>query len=599
MNRKILKAILCCLISLILLTNLFPVYAEQNTKTAYTPQSFIDGIIEYKLTSSGASTIEQWIDGEITKNADSTEWYAIALSQYGNFDFNAYGNALLKYLSDNKVASASSRQKFALALIASGSTDSYIYNTLNDSIGKQGVMSWIFGLHLLNNGYTSNEYSLSAVKQRLLSLQKSDGGWAVIGSYSEIDASAMAIQALAPYYNSDADVKSAIDKALTFLSNRQNSGGDYSSYGVANSESTSQVIVALSSLGIDCETDSRFIKNGNTLFNGIRLYRLSDGSFCHKQGSNSNETATVQVLYSMISYLRMQNGRSPFFLLDARNPEGLKIPNNEETSKPTNTIQNADKVASSDNSDTQPSPKPTSNSAESHTSSEPTKDYPLEPDSDTVSGEQNTNNNSTVNDTSNNSAKKEFKKSSYKLWVSLAIIIVAAAICLLQYFLKKKNIKNLIVIIVITFIAIAFVLFTDFSTKNEYYSNTSSKENAIGTVTISIKCDTIPDKSAEHIPDDGVILNDTELQIKNGDTVYDILLEATAKNKIHLETSGSTQTPYIEGISNIYEYDFGDLSGWMYYVNRISPSVSCGEYKLSAGDKIEFLYTCDMGKGAE
>ena len=52
---------------------------------------------------------------------------------------------------------------------------------------------------------------------------------------------------------------------------------------------------------------------------------------------------------------------------------------------------------------------------------------------------------------------------------------------------------------------------------------------------------------------------------------------------------------YISGIDNLYEFQFGDLSGWMYLVNGETPSVGCGEYKLSDGDTVQWLYTCDIG----
>ena len=53
---------------------------------------------------------------------------------------------------------------------------------------------------------------------------------------------------------------------------------------------------------------------------------------------------------------------------------------------------------------------------------------------------------------------------------------------------------------------------------------------------------------------------------------------------------------YVAGISHLYEFDFGNLSGWMYRVNGFFPDVACGEYQLSDGDRIEWLYTCDLGR---
>ena len=98
------------------------------------------------------------------------------------------------------------------------------------------------------------------------------------------------------------------------------------------------------------------------------------------------------------------------------------------------------------------------------------------------------------------------------------------------------------------------------------------------------------------IPNNGVILSETECVFSNGETVYDILAEITAREKIHLETNGTGASVYIEGIGNVYEFEYGDLSGWEYFVNGERPSVSCGEYELKDGDKIEWKYTLTLGE---
>lgn len=84
----------------------------------------------------------------------------------------------------------------------------------------------------------------------------------------------MALQALAPYYNTREDVKEAVDKAVNHLSQAQGTDGSY-----GNPEATSQVIVALCTLGIDPDQDDRFIKVGSSLVDGLLMYALEDGSF--------------------------------------------------------------------------------------------------------------------------------------------------------------------------------------------------------------------------------------------------------------------------------------------------------------------------------
>ena len=77
--------------------------------------------------------------------------------------------------------------------------------------------------------------------------------------------------------------------------------------------------------------------------------------------------------------------------------------------------------------------------------------------------------------------------------------------------------------------------------------------------------------------------------------MYDILVRAARENSLHLEHSGPDGMEYIVAIGNLYEQQYGALSGWVYYVNGLSPSVGCGEYIPQDGDVIEFHYTLDLG----
>lgn len=124
------------------------------------------------------------------------------------------------------------------------------------------------------------------------------------------------------------------------------------------------------------------------------------------------------------------------------------------------------------------------------------------------------------------------------------------------------------------------------------------------TCTLSIRCGTIldnwdwldPDK-AELVPADGVILAPEEVPFEEGETVFDLLQRQTRAHGIHME---ATFTPgygssYVEGIANLYEFDCGQQSGWIYLVNGVSPSYGSSQYVLSPGDVVEWAYTCDMG----
>ena len=129
-------------------------------------------------------------------------------------------------------------------------------------------------------------------------------------------------------------------------------------------------------------------------------------------------------------------------------------------------------------------------------------------------------------------------------------------------------------------------------------------EPAAPTCTISIACTTIldnldkldPDKT-DFIPADGWLLGETKAEFSEGESVFDVLRRVCRDKNIHLEF---TNTPaygsvYIEGIGNIYEFDCGDLSGWMYKVNGWFPNYGCSQYTLTDGDTVSWVYTCDLG----
>lgn len=513
--------------------------AEQKNDIVYEAQSLVDGIVDFKLSQTDSSTVQEWIDGALTENAGkSSEWYIFSLSRYGDFDFSGYESALLSFLGQQKKCTASSALKYALVLASVGSSDSYISETVNSATGKQGVMSYIYGLHLLNNGYGNGSVTADETIGTLLGMQTSDGGWAITGDIVETDATAMAIQALAPHYEENETVRKAVDNALILLSERQLEGGDYASYGVSNPESTCQVLTALTSLGIDPMTDERFIKNGNNLIDGLKIYHKADGSFSHEKDKEYNENATVQTFYSLISYIRFSESKSPLYILE-------------------------------DESETITQTPPVT----SDTDKEPATDI----------------------DAKEEEIPEKTAETDYRLPVCLVISGAAVVAAVILILIKKGKKQNLIAVGAIAAAGIIFVLVTDFRGTEDYYGSVTKKDNPVGTVTISIRCDTIVGKSDEdYIPDDGIILNDS-FEIEENETVFDILVEAAKKHSVQLDYSGTAGTVYISGINYIYEFDFGDLSGWMYLVNGEKSSVGCDGYVLSDGDFIEWLYSCEMG----
>ena len=124
------------------------------------------------------------------------------------------------------------------------------------------------------------------------------------------------------------------------------------------------------------------------------------------------------------------------------------------------------------------------------------------------------------------------------------------------------------------------------------------------TCTFSIECSTIlnnlkdldPDKR-ELVPSNGVILAPTKVTFYEGESVFDVLQRVCKEKGIHMESSWTPiyNSAYIEGIHNLYEFDCGELSGWMYRVNGWYPNYGCSRYQLVDGEVVEWRYTCDLG----
>lgn len=135
-------------------------------------------------------------------------------------------------------------------------------------------------------------------------------------------------------------------------------------------------------------------------------------------------------------------------------------------------------------------------------------------------------------------------------------------------------------------------------------ANVEVTTKAPASCTIEISCKTILSNIDEletskrgYVPANGEILAKTTVLIDEGDTAFDVLKRVCVQNGIQLEYrfTPAYNSYYVEGIHQIYEFDCGDNSGWMYSVNNSFPNKGCNMYNVKNGDVIKFLYTCDLG----
>ena len=263
------------------------------------------------------------------------EWMVIGLTRSGYPCPDGYYENVVEYvkakINDKQQlhrSKGTDNSRVILALTSAGYdvTDVAEHNLLMGLtdmtyVKKQGVNGPIWALIAFDcNNYdiplnpdASEQVTREGLIGFILSKQLEDGGWALSGKSADPDMTGMAVQSLARYYDADNRVREALDRALECLSEIQKADGGYGSIDGICSESCAQVIVALTSLGIDPETDSRFIKNGASVVDAMCSFAVEGGGFAHNQGGALNGMATEQASYALASYFRFLEGKTSLY----------------------------------------------------------------------------------------------------------------------------------------------------------------------------------------------------------------------------------------------------------------------------------------------
>ena len=183
----------------------------------------------------------------------------------------------------------------------------------------QGVNGSIWALIALDSGNYEIPQNPNADTQatrqlyidNILDNQNKDGGWSLSGDVSDVDVTAMALQALSKYQDNEA-VKTAIEKALSLMSEGQEENGGFLCCGTQNPESCAQMIVALCELGLPVD-DSRFVKNGNSLLDAMLAYYEKGKGFKHTLDGAKNQMATEQCFYALVAVKRFNEGKNSLY----------------------------------------------------------------------------------------------------------------------------------------------------------------------------------------------------------------------------------------------------------------------------------------------
>ena len=281
------------------------------------------------------------------------EWMALGLARSGRPVPDGYYEKVVEYVKAHADANerlhrakSTDNSRIILALTAIGKDVTNVggHNLLRglDNMAylkKQGINGPIFALIALDsrNYPESGDVTREGLVKSILDAALPGGGWAISGDAPDPDMTAMALQALAPYDKDNADVKAAVDRALEALSGMQLTTGGFGSWGTENSESCAQVIVALTALGIDPASDSRFMKNGATALDALASYFVEGGGFCHTANGERNGMATEQGYYALTAYARFGSGTTRLYdMSDVKisSQEPVNPTEPEETTEP-------------------------------------------------------------------------------------------------------------------------------------------------------------------------------------------------------------------------------------------------------------------------
>ena len=273
---------------------------------------------------------------EPTFGTNAGEWTVLSLARggyyaKGNAYFAGYYDRIVKTVNE-KAASvnlngalhkskSTDNSRLIVALSSIGKDSTSVGNwdltaPYNDFgwIKNQGINGVVWALLALDShSYTTTD---TTIRQQcvdyLLDAELAEGGWPMSGNSMDVDMTAMTLQALYPYRD-QAQVSAAAQRAITLLSDSQLQTGGFL-YGTGEtSESSAQVIVALATWGINPDTDSRFIKNGNSVVDNLLSYYLQEDAMFAHQGSTSSAMATDQACYALIAYDRLLKSKPALY----------------------------------------------------------------------------------------------------------------------------------------------------------------------------------------------------------------------------------------------------------------------------------------------
>lgn len=177
---------------------------------------------------------------------------------------------------------------------------------------------------------------------------------------------------------------------------------------------------------------------------------------------------------------------------------------------------------------------------------------------------------------------------SYPYALGGAVLGLGLVCALLLVIFRKRKTQNFILLFLVTCLLLGLLSFVKIQTPEQFYQPPAQTQESVGTVTVTIRCRTLDTEK--------IFLEDLVVSLYPQDSVYDITLRAAKIAGLILSWKGTGSFAYLHGVENVYEFQHGELSGWMYFVNGIEAGVGCGQYRPLDGDCILWEYSLERGK---
>lgn len=427
-------------------------------------------------------------------------------------------------------------QKAAVCIAAAGGDFSNAVRLgvyQNEQLDRQGFNAYIWGLIALNvTGAQPPESPVNTAETLAEHIISRQHG---DGSFSLLgDTGDVDITAAAVYALAGCEVPGAEQAAQRGADWLCGIEGGYSSMGTVNCESAAQAVIALCATGRS-EKAYRAAEQ-------LESYRR-EGGYSHLSDGDINGVATVQALEAFTALALMERGEALFGA----------VRTDEITCE---SAESGDEVISQ------------SVQAEAAQSGEA-------------------------------AAQGGITGTHIKAGIS-AVFGLCAVVCLVMFIVRRRKLQAVGAVVLAVLCGGVWLL--DISTPEEYYAR-----SGVGNmrVVVSADCTAVLDRMdsidrsvnpPEIIPENGDVIPQVEVMLPEGASAFDALIAAAREHKIRVDYNGSGWGTYVKGVGGIYEFGFGELSGWMYRVNGEFPEMSVSDYILHEGDVVEFLYTADLGR---